>query len=361
MGRVLLIKQDRFTGYANLLLKYFIAQGVVLNQSIALTNVESSPEDIMTDLMAVVEGKPGTTIEDDEEYVPQMAGGGRSMGQLRTRERATGNMNIAWRYQNLPQFSTALTSNSRGPNNSTYCHTFDLTKKIDTSLLATASAFLVDGTVLDDYKDNKGSESHYVKLLSILKSQIENPQYSASLENPGLTRKVLRIAIHSIGSPHWNSASPEDLYRFIYSLKALLRNTYAVAVITLPAYLYDDFYSGPHNPYIRRVEHASDAVLEVESFAGSPNPIDSQYTSDYHGLIHPRHLFQVDTNIETTRLNPVQLHSLGFKVRRKRFLIETFTLPPEADDDTDAKKRSGNVQTSAPGCGATGSRNPLDF
>jgi elongator complex protein 4 len=70
---------------------------------------------------------------------------------------------------------------------------------------------------------------------------------------------------------------------------------------------------------------------------------------DYHGLIHPHTLFRVDSLVETTRLNNVERHSLGFKLRRKRFEIEPFVLPPDMDDD---KKPSG-------GCGSEA--DPLAF
>jgi elongator complex protein 4 len=68
------------------------------------------------------------------------------------------------------------------------------------------------------------------------------------------------------------------------------------------------------------------------------------YTSDYHGLVHPLSLFQVESLIQTTRMPTVKLHSLGFKVRRKRFQIETFTLPPEDEDET-AEQQAGNCST----------------
>jgi hypothetical protein len=63
--------------------------------------------------------------------------------------------------------------------------------------------------------------------------------------------------------------------------------------------------------------------------------------------------------IQTTRLPIVKLHSLGFKVRRKRFSIEPFVLPPE-DDDEDGGSESKSNRNSFPkpmSC----SSGPLDF
>ncbi len=128
-------------------------------------------------------------------------------------------------------------------------------------------------------------------------------------------------------------------------------------MMTIPAYLYGDIYNYSVNPLMRLVEHASDGVLEIESFSGiadhfyiplgSPKQVDERYTSDYHGLIHPIRLFPIHSSIQTTRLDQVQLHSLGFKVRRKRFLIETFTLPPE-EEEKESDHRSKHSSNARP-------------
>jgi elongator complex protein 4 len=86
---------------------------------------------------------------------------------------------------------------------------------------------------------------------------------------------------------------------------------------------------------IRICEHLSDAVIEIESFQGSPHPVNPAYTTDYNGLIHVNKLYRDGSR----RLGNVYLHSLGFKVRRKRFEIQTFHLPPE--DAADNTKTNG--------------------
>ena len=144
-------------------------------------------------------------------------------------------------------------------------------------------------------------------------------------------------------------------------MKKLARNKFCVITITIPAYLYQDFSSRSVHRVIRRAEHAADAVIEVESFAGSVNPIDEKYRSDYHGLIHPVKLFYVNSLLPSCRMKKIDLHSLGFKVRRKRFSIETFTLPPEEDEEQDNQKphKIKSVGLNA-GCG-NGGKTPLDF
>jgi hypothetical protein len=122
MDRVLLLKNDRFTGYSQLLLKYFMVQGIAHGQSLALLSMDMhKPEEMLTQLPGLVHGKAESKEDDQEEFIPQLsATTGRTMGTLRqpvARDTTTGkDMAIAWRYKSMPQFSSALTSDFRGPN-----------------------------------------------------------------------------------------------------------------------------------------------------------------------------------------------------------------------------------------------------
>lgn len=57
-----------------------------------------------------------------------------------------------------------------------------------------------------------------------------------------MQRKVLRVALQSLGSPLWLDEggavdSTHSLPRFLHRLRALLRRAYAVAVVTVPTHL----------------------------------------------------------------------------------------------------------------------------
>ena len=50
----------------------------------------------------------------------------------------------------------------------------------------------------------------------------------------------MRIAVHSLGTPLWdNRVDPNSLPVFLHSLRALLRQSYAVALLTAPTHLFD--------------------------------------------------------------------------------------------------------------------------
>ena len=82
---------------------------------------------------------------------------------------------------------------SDSPLDSTYCHTFGLTKRIDPSLLNNSPIFI------QGKEDLKGGLVElYEYLQSIIKSHT-----SSFMGNDEAPKKVLRIAIHNIGSPLW--------------------------------------------------------------------------------------------------------------------------------------------------------------
>jgi elongator complex protein 4 len=103
------------------------------------------------------------------------------------------------------------------------------------------------------------------------------------------------------------------------------------------------------NPFIRAVEILSDAVVEVESFAGTPRKLNPAYTIStplapaYHGLIHPIKAYGRRMRVPSVfkTLEASQMRSLAFRCRRKRVTIETFHLPPE-DGEEEVKETKGH-------------------
>lgn len=53
------------------------------------------------------------------------------------------------------------------------------------------------------------------------------------------------------------------MFKFFHALRGLLRFSFGAAVVSIPAYLYDEMPN-----FVRRVEHMVDVVIEIESFAG---------------------------------------------------------------------------------------------
>ena len=83
----------------------------------------------------------------------------------------------------------------------------------------------------------------YCDLYNNIKKEIESQGLKTSSKG---IETILRIGIYSIGSPLWKSGDNDvddlHLVRFLYVLKALLRHSFAVAVITIPSFLFSVSY-----------------------------------------------------------------------------------------------------------------------
>ncbi|KAJ3105455.1 Elongator subunit elp4 [Phlyctochytrium planicorne] len=364
-GSVLLIQEDYSTGYSALLQRYFLAQGAAAGHGILLASADEDPHTVLESLMAPV------GLEDDgEEDEEAGKATARTLGALRTGD---DRMSIAWRYQNQPRVSTTISGAAAirkgdGP----YCYKFDITKTIPKTTLEAAAATIAVVDVNSWSAEGKTARVIYSRLYSAIQefSRI-GPYEPTKTASP---RSFLRIAISAVGSPFWGTDAGSlealnELYRFITSLRALLKNIYGVCVITLPGHLYNDAHGVSSSYAIKRLYHACDGVLEVESFSGSSRIFPPEYTTDYHGLLHVHRLPTPNSLTSGTPLSMSDLHSLAFKVRRKRFTVETFQLPPETEEadkspssGKDAMMSIGSSPVSTSSCSTgTGKASKLDF
>lgn len=144
-------------------------------------------------------------------------------------------MKIAFRYQNLPTTQTETCSLS---------HNFDLSKSMSEDI-ENSDIFYWNG----QRKENSNSmftNPAYNELLKSIKEKIKDGKFFLK-DNPS-NRTILRIGIHSLGSPLWLPHrdsfhlmnESRDLDMFIFCLRALVRSAFAVAVITIPTHLYHE-------------------------------------------------------------------------------------------------------------------------
>ncbi|KAI8099970.1 Elongator complex protein 4 [Halteromyces radiatus] len=377
VGTVLLVKEDRATTYAQLLLKYFMAQGISSGHHCTLVSKDEDPSEMARNLMWLASSD--ADMDDDD------------LGNKTSNTGESDRMKIAWRYSHLKKFETSVkatpvptprpvtkdtvstptTSADKSKDPPPYCSLFDLTKRIPETILEQASLSLIDPSSENNDDD---TVDQYGDLIQKIRKVILDGNFSSAIPvPPGTQRNALRIAIHSLASPSWQSKSSHDLFKFFHALRGLLRFSFGAAIVTIPAYLYEEVPN-----YICRVEHAVDAVIEIESFAGSSLHNDKPYTQNYHGFFHVHKLPVLNSLLPpSTKLSVLSAggsNDLAFKLRRKRFAIETFHLPPEggvvtrrteAPETTEKPaKNKGSVQKRqiGGGCGSRpGKVDPLEF
>ena len=192
LGTVNLIKRDRWTDYASLMLKFFIAQGVVCDHQGIIVSLDSDPKDIKNGLMGLSKSsKLKSNSITDQNALTATKPTTRKLGELRNDQ-----MKIAWRYNNLSNASRDLYHNA--PVNEAYCSTFDLSTKLDldSNLLKT-----FDQADLLNSEDNNGGVFH--NLLQLIKRELETLKI-----NP---KSVLRIAIDSFASSLWPDMNLDEM------------------------------------------------------------------------------------------------------------------------------------------------------
>ncbi|KAJ1525996.1 hypothetical protein ONE63_009175 [Megalurothrips usitatus] len=298
VGTILLIEEDVFGTFSKLMLKYFLAEGIACEHPSFLASLDTIPKSLMKELPVPIktESSSGTSI--DSKADP---------------------MTIAWRYQNMRQNRVVILY---GP-----------------------------GPTEDDRPIGDFGNKNYGYLLSKIHQKISEGQFR--VQDEPSKHSILRVAIHSLGSPMWVDSTTDanietgikrDLPRFLLYLRSLLRESYALAVVTVPSHLFQD-------PSIHKLcEYQSDMALRFESFAGSSYETNPVF-KEYHGLLHIRKLGPVNTLATHV---PESL-DLAFKLRRRKFVIEKLHLPPELQesaqreqDDIASGKRSGIGCASSP-------------
>ncbi|XP_014210542.1 elongator complex protein 4 [Copidosoma floridanum] len=323
IGSILLLEEDAYNTYSKIMFKYFIAEGIVNNHSIFLASQDTKPSNILSDLPAPVSTE-----------VPQA----KSISTDKNDE-----MKIAWRYQNMK------VCDSSSKDVSVFGHYYDLTKTMESATLDGADVTKWDGENIE-LKSVVFENQVYMDLLLSIEKTIKEGNFFVSQEVK--KRNILRICISSLGSRLWLCDSEEqtnkDLLKFLYMFRTLLRESFTVAILTVPVHNYNDHSTG----VIQRIEHLSDVVIGIESFVGSTKETNPVF-KDYHGLLHIKKLPAFNTLV----CHELLFSDLAFKLRRKKFLVEVLHLPPELGDTT--QREQDEVPTV--GCGKSSSGHKLDF
>uniref|UniRef100_A0A8C2WVU1 Elongator complex protein 4 n=1 Tax=Cyclopterus lumpus TaxID=8103 RepID=A0A8C2WVU1_CYCLU len=294
VGTVLLIEEDRYDSYSRMILKYFLAEGVVCRHELFVAAAQDNPDDILQEL-------PAPILDDVAIHKP--------VEQPRLScepQDSLDAMKIAWRYQNLPK--SALASSSR------FGHYYDVSKTMEPEIRQAAKCHCF---YLPEHPTHTMLES-YSALLKSLQEVINREGFDVAAPMTK-SRNILRIGLHSLGSALWgddlschdNPRNGHALTTFLYGLRALLRSSLSVAVVTVPSHLIQD------RALMGSITRLCDNAIALESFKGSERETNPLY-KDYHGLLHVRQVPHL--NCLASKLPDHK--DLAFKLKRKQFTIE---------------------------------------
>uniref|UniRef100_A0A8C1RRY1 Elongator complex protein 4 n=1 Tax=Cyprinus carpio TaxID=7962 RepID=A0A8C1RRY1_CYPCA len=300
VGTLLLVEEDHYDSYSRMLLKYFLAEGVVCGHELFLASARDHPDDIMQEL-------PSPIVDD-------VAGMKISEGQSQPSDPENPDtMKIAWRYQNQPKVQTALASSVR------FGHYYDVSKTMEPELRQAAkchSFYQLQETPV--VTASSPLPSPYHSLLKSIQTVIRKEGFDGSTPQSKV-RNVLRLGLHSLGSVLWgddvcckdNPAHCHALTTFLYILRGLLRTSLSVAMVTVPSHLTQN------RAVMGRIIRLSDTAIALESFKGSEKETNPLY-KDYHGLLHVRQL----PRLNCLSCEVPDTKDLAFKLKRKQFTIE---------------------------------------
>ena len=289
LGSLLLLQEDSGGSYGKLLVRYFLSEGLVHNH--ALLAVQGGGREILSTLPSIEEkGEVGKKEKEADEK-----------------------MKIAWRYQGQSNTKGETTTGSR-------THTFNLLKTVSKDVVDKADTSHINLEDLEtSEKGWKGSK--YAALLSSIQANLGQGFMLEGKEVP--PSKVLRLGIISLGDLGWGAREDASIHlpTFLLGLRALLRSSLCVAMISLPSHLHASINLS------ERLTLCSDFVVELESFDETQTKVGSAY-KDYHGLVRLLKLPSLGALCPPPHLSTASAE-LVFKSRRTQFVIEKFCLPPD--------------------------------
>ena len=285
-------------------------------------------------------------------------------------------MKIAWRYEGMKEFDSNLKrpiSALASSAEKTLGHTFDLGRKhegIPKQLQETHRALQLE------LKDSD-APCDYQRTWNFVKESIQTNQRS------GLGRIVIGcLGVPGIWSCSCNSRAvscgPAWLIKTISNyIQEIEASHPCLLLVTIPtAYLVDNLVIPGIQPgnsnilptWLAAIENVSDAVIELKPLAGltfkSQNSLTRNLlTREYDGFLLIRKALRRPNSFKP--FIP-ETFNLAFKIKRRRFCIEKFHLPPSIDGESTAEATS--LCSSSKGATTTNSRqlttkssHPLEF
>ena len=210
-------------------------------------------------------------------------------------------------------------------------------------------------------QDREKSDNSNMYLYSKLASDITNHIDHLNL-NITRTKKytnILRIVINSVGGLNWNDQStinekhsPESFCRFLFYIRALLRQSLAVCLVTVPQEVV------ANQGLMQLYSHLSDYVFSLDD---SSNTLKRLNKTQYNGLFR---LIKLPSLNSLNQCFMPECLDLAFYVKRKRLIVEQLHLPPDLGENDDSHKgrtsSSVTMSCSSGGKAASGI-NKLDF
>lgn len=325
VGALLGVEEDEprsSSNYASSLLKCAMAEGIVCGHHVIV--LEGDSVNLALLLQAGLPA-PTTTASAGEEEEE----GGTKKGSVEEK------MSIAWRYKHLRQLDQELPPRptvgaDRSPS-SAALRSFDLARRLDLeqACKSSASQVVCVSTMEEGFVD---------QMLT---------QTAALLAQARQDRSVLRIILHSVGSPLQEPLLVKQLlYRLCAQLHAHPEN--CLLIMSTPAYAL----APAQSELLADLESYCDITFSLRQLPPEKVGQSRALAEMYAGMMRfgkpPRLPGMLSMAVPET-------NDLAFKVRRRQLIFEPFHLPPDLSENP---SRVGG--SSSEGCSSSSLKN-LDF
>ncbi|KAL3667551.1 hypothetical protein V7S43_007105 [Phytophthora oleae] len=277
------------------LLRYFVAEGVAGGQRVAVA------------------------APDATEFVKHQLPLELSLAQRQVKQQLADNdkeapLTIAWQYGKYEQ---------KQQQKDRFCHSFDLSKTMHGEMLTTNEPIAIN---LLNWAENTVGEVYerlYLAVEEVVTQQKENGD------------QVLRLGLVGLGSPLLGPADASHmtaLFKFVRRLRSVLvQSKGTVCLVVLGSEVVRAF----PDPFLNELRHVSDAVLALNSFAGTRDLLPEEL-QEFQGSLTLRKL---------PRVHALACHApsntrFGVKRGRRKLKIEKFHLPPEGSRSSNSSSKS---------------------
>uniref|UniRef100_A0A0D3GJ40 Elongator complex protein 4 n=1 Tax=Oryza barthii TaxID=65489 RepID=A0A0D3GJ40_9ORYZ len=313
IGSVVMIMEDSDAPHHLLLLRSFMAQGVVHKQPLLFAGPMKEPRLFLGTLPAVASSK-----EDGRQR--GMGAGTSSDG--RTSDEA---LRIAWQYKKY--FGEEKTSHAEHRDNKQeFSNDFDLRKPLERHLL------------------NAQNIESLKKETLLVSSRTVVPHSCPNFREKMVEMRMLDGLLYN-HYVHHNADTLRrkdwDMVSFIRSLKAMVRASNAVAVITFPNTVLS-------SSFCKRWQHLADTLLSIKAIPDEDKELAKLLTGyqDMVGFLHVHKVAQTNSQV------PVILEASTFslKLRKRRSLVlERLNQAPVDGSGGPSLDASGSCSSSSQG------------
>ncbi|XP_057541557.1 elongator complex protein 4 isoform X1 [Amaranthus tricolor] len=309
LGSLIMVMEDPEAPHHMLLLRNYMAQGLMHNQPLLYASPSKDPKGFLGTLPNPIPPK------DDKPH---------DHGTEQDKD-----LRIAWQYKKYSRES--LQGHDIRDSDHEYCNTFDLRKPLERQFLAGKHIDCVSTLDLT---------------LDILHQRCstflaQNSRSDSSISCAG------RIAIQSFCAPQCGYFDKDwDMLAFVTALKRMVRESNAVAVITFPHSLLSSSFS-------KRWQHFADTLISVKAIADEDKELEQLLTGykEMVGFLGIHKVARINTQVPLV----LEASTFSIKLHKRRSLV--FECLNQAPIDGS----SGASYGTSSSCSASAKQGSLDF